>query len=230
MPTPESPRNNFDQALDKWTTEDVCIYAQDILRTLGEISRHPGRTTTSWDSDLVAVRIMGDDGSNKDEDIACSIEISDHSRSDERIIYIVTQCPAEILAVDDESMPIDTDITPERLLDYLSSNSFVAKPEMNRVCERRFQKFAAHMAIEIAAEKADIRLEHLAHLDVLPFTTDERLQAKHRACEKILEQCVKIDGIDHHYTQSYEYVHAELARALRPISTHITTPKSPDTK
>lgn len=230
MSTPESPRNNFDQAIDKWTTEDVCVYAQDILRTLGEPSGRPGRAVASWDSDSAAIRVMGDNGSDKDEDIACSIEINDHSKSDERIIYIITRYPAEVLSIDNKSMPIDTDITPERLLDYLGSNSFVAKPEMNRMCERRFQKFAAHMAIEAAAEKGDIRLEHLARLDVLPFTTDERVRARQHACEIILEQCVEVGEITHHYTQSYEYVHAELTRILRPLSTQIATPKSPDTK
>lgn len=192
----------------QYSVADLCAYARDILRDLGEDPTQSGRVVASWYSGLANVTLF-----SQSLDTANPIyqaNIQDNRELGHHRVYTMTPQGTSVNMFDMNRNPIAVDNTEEMIvlmMFYLRTNPQVPEPRISAEGEQRFQAIAANVAIDTALEKNKIDLGRLMLTHGTPFGDLYAVQALD--CAK--EQSVEEGGIQYPYTRNSAVLKRELA-------------------
>lgn len=191
---------------------DLCAYARDILRIIGEDPAQTGRIVAHWYSDLANVTLLSETLNRENPTYQANVQ--DNHEIGHHRVYTITRNEQSVNMFDMNNNPMTVDNPDEMILlmmCYLRTNPSVLEPRMSADGEKRFQAIAANLAIDDALEKGKIDLGRIVLASNMPLGVMYANQARDVA----EQQGVIVGDTIYKYSVNDRIIEEELAIRIR---------------
>lgn len=211
--------NEFRRSPEYYTTEDLCVYAREILLVDGEESGVAGRVRASWETDDVRVSLLS---GNLDADRASyQLNVHDKTGIGQHELYMLQEGYPAPVAFDAQGVALAHSRPMELcapLMGYLQTHPVAEEPQLDRLGTMIFRNIAARYAIETAVERRELDVTALTRMHTLPAPLSQ--QTMTHARQIVRSQHLAHDGVPYLFSRHDSLIERHILSLVMDIMHH----------